>query len=209
MFQKHWQPDMILNHILQREGREPLNSHYYATNYPDVYAAAERIFGSWCNTIEACGFDYLTIRKYRIWSKEKVLEEIRKLQQIVEPLSSKYAQVNHKSLYMAALKRFDSWGKAVQAAGVDYSQVRLRRHMTEEEIKAEILELYHKGESLAYTNMRKNHQYLLANGMKKLGFGSWDNARRACGIATNYRKIGQAVARERRQNSKQKNKASE
>ena len=39
----------------------------------------------------------------------------------------------------------------------------------------------------AYSNIRKNHQYLLAYGMKKLGGGSWAEARRACGITENFR----------------------
>ena len=40
---------------------------------------------------------------------------------------------------------------------------------------------------MAYSNMRKNHQYLLAYGMKKLGGGSWAEARRVCGITENFR----------------------
>ena len=43
------------------------------------------------------------------------------------------------------------------------------------------------GCGLAYPNMRKNHQYLLAYGMKKLGGGSWAEARRVCGITDNFR----------------------
>jgi hypothetical protein len=35
--------------------------------------------------------------------------------------------------------------------------------------------------------MRKNYQYLLAAGMKKIGGGSWAEARRVCGIEENYR----------------------
>ena len=65
MFKKIWYPEMIQNHILSRNGKEPLNSYYYATNYPDVYAAAERIFGSWGSAIEAAGLDYSKIKKYK------------------------------------------------------------------------------------------------------------------------------------------------
>lgn len=39
MFQRRWTSEKIISHILAREGVEPLNSHYYATTYPDVYAA--------------------------------------------------------------------------------------------------------------------------------------------------------------------------
>ena len=54
MFYKKWDDMAIINHIISKHGRKPLNSSYYATNYPAVYAAAERTFGSWKNAIEAC-----------------------------------------------------------------------------------------------------------------------------------------------------------
>jgi hypothetical protein len=38
--------------------------------------------------------------------------------------------------------------------------------MSKAEIKKEILDLYHSGVDLAYPNMRDNHLYLLAAGMK-------------------------------------------
>ena len=72
-------------------------------------------------------------------------------------------------------------------AGLDYDSIRIRRSMTEEQIHDEIQTLYKAGEDLAYPNMRKNHQYLLAYGMKKLGAGSWVEARRVCGIMDNFR----------------------
>jgi len=187
MFKQLWHPEMIQHHIMQREGKEPLNSYYYATNYPDVYAAAERIFGSWGEAIESCGLDYSLIKKYKSWTRQAVLDEIRRLSKEGEPLFSQNAQKQHKPLYMAAIKRFGNWGKAIQAAGVDYKNVRLRRSMTKAEIKKEILELFRRGEALSYTNMRENYMYLQAAAMKKLGDGSWARARRECGVLTNYR----------------------
>lgn len=187
MFKKVWQPEMVLQHIQQRNGLEPLNSYYYSTTYPDVYAAAERIYGSWGNAIRACGLDYKEIKKYKTWTADAVIEAIQALAAEKSPLHSKHIQSLDKALYMAALKRFGSWGKAVQAAGIPYRQVRLRRSMTPEETREKILELFNQNEDLSYTNMRRNHQYLLAAGMKKLGNGSWAAARVACGIFTNYR----------------------
>ena len=83
---------------------------------------------------------------------------------------------------MAAVKRFRSWGQAVRLAGIDYNEIRLRRSMSKSEIKREILNLFRKREDLSCTNIRANYQYLLAVGMKKLGGGSWDTARKTCGI---------------------------
>ena len=187
MFKKIWYEEMIQNHILERQGNEALNSRYYATTYPDVYAAAERTFGSWGEAIESCGIDYHTIRKYKSWTKQAVLDEVRRLAKANEPLHSQYAQNNYKPLYMASVKRFKNWGHTLTSAGIKYDEVRLRRSMTKEDIKKEILALFRNKENLSYTNMRENYQYLLAAGMKKLGDGSWARARRQCGILTNYR----------------------
>ncbi len=187
MFRKIWTPEMVIEQILASNGKEPLNSYYYATHYPRVYAAAERMFGSWGKAIYAAGLDYTKIRKYRVWSKSRVVEDIRGKQQIGESLTCKHAQQDCRPLYLAAVHRFKSWKNAVHAAGIDYTQIRLRRSMSERQIKEEILRLYKAGEDLSYSNMRKNYQYLLAYGMKKLGGGSWANARRACGITENFR----------------------
>ena len=187
MFKQIWFPEMIQQHILSRLDKEPLNSHYYATTYPDVYAAADRVFGSWGEAIEACGLDYSLIKKYKSWTRQAVLDEIRRLAKEGEPLFSQNAQNHHKPLYMAAIKRFGNWGKVLQSAGVDYKSVRLRRSMTAADIKKEVLALFRSGESLSYMNMRKNYLYLQAVAMKKLGDGSWARARRECGILTNYR----------------------
>ena len=82
-----------------------MNSSFYSTYYPAVYAAAERIFGSWKNAIEACGLDYRKIRKYRIWSKETVIKEIKKRYKLGQSLNSKYAYKSDRPLYMVALKK--------------------------------------------------------------------------------------------------------
>jgi 5,10-methylene-tetrahydrofolate dehydrogenase/methenyl tetrahydrofolate cyclohydrolase len=188
MFYSYWTESMIRSHIMARHGKEPLNYHYYVTEYPDVHAAAIRIFGSWENAIEACGIDYKTIRKYQRWSKARVISTIQELLGKGEVLSSQHVQNHHKALYMAAVKRFKNWGTALTAAGIDYKNIRQRRKMTPEEIKREILELNRRKEDLAYPHMREKYQYLLAAGMKKLGAGSWAEARRKCGITTNFRK---------------------
>lgn len=204
MFQRRWTSEKIISHILAREGVEPLNSHYYATTYPDVYAAAERFFGSWCNTLESCGFSYQEIRKYRTWNRERVLNEIRKLSEVHSPLSSKFVQTDHRPLYMAALKRFGNWGNAIRAAGLEYRRIRLRRLQTPEELKEEIRRLYQNGESLSYTYMRNKYQYLLASGMKKLGDGSWVRAREACDIHINCRKLAAEARKAAQQEEERK-----
>lgn len=187
MFKKKWTGDMVVRHILNNKDNEPLNSHYYATTYSDVYAAAERLFSSWKNAIEACGLNYKDIKKYQTWSKERVVAEIKVAKTNGTQLGSKYTQDNNKPLYMAAVKRYKSWSNALKHAGVNPKKVRLRRLMSTDEVRDEIQKLYRKNIDMAYPNMREKYQYLLAAGMKKLGGGSWAEARRVCGIEDNYR----------------------
>lgn len=182
---------MVVQHILERKGAEPLNAYYYATSYPSVHAAAVRIWGSWKDAIEACGLDYTDVRKYRVWSDEQVVHEIIELHKLHSPLSSKYVQTEHKPLYMAAIRRFGGWCETLRKAGIDSRRIRLRQARDPEEIKSEIQKLYRAGVSLAYPYMRENHPNLLAGGMKKLGDGSWQRAREVCGIENNYRVLGQ------------------
>jgi len=169
-------------------GNEPLSSHYVSVHHSDLYSAGCRIFGSWKNAITAAGLDYDGIRKYRKWEKRDVVTEIRRRVEKHEPVSCQFVQLNCRALYMAAIHKFGAWNTAVVAAGVDYNTIRQRRRLTAEEIREEIINLFESGENLAYPNMRKNFSYLLAYGIRKLGNGSWAEARRKCGITRNFRK---------------------
>lgn len=189
MLRRRWSDGLVIEHILSRRKGERLNAYSYATAYPDVYAAAQRIFGSWGAAIEAAGLDYEAVRLYRQWSKAKVLEEVKALKKGRKPLNSLFIQRKMRPLYLAALKRFGSWGKALKAAGLDYSKVKLRRTLSKPFVKSALLKLRAKGESLAYTNMRKRHLWLLAAAMKLFGDGSWEKARKACGVKDNFRKL--------------------
>ena len=135
MFKKIWSPELIEEHILSRYGHEPLNSHYYSTTYPKVYAAAERFFGSWKEAITACGLDYDEIRKYKEWDNARIIQCIKNYAEQDVSISSIDMQHKDKSLYMAAVRRFGSWGKAVTAAGLDYQSIRKRRSLSVKEIK--------------------------------------------------------------------------
>lgn len=182
MIYQSWTAHAIKQHILSNDGIEPLNSHYYAVNYPDVYAAAERMFGGWQYAIESCGLDYDKIRKYKRWSKDKVMEEIKRLKEEKQSLNSKHIQQEQRPLYLASLRRFKSWGGALEAAGIDYKKIRQRRRMSTADIRKELQTLAKNGVDLSYANMRKNYLYLLANAMRKLGNGSWIEALKTCKI---------------------------
>ena len=104
-----------------------------------------------------------------------------------QPLNSHHIQVNCRPLYLASLRRFGSWNNALRAVGVDPKKIMMRQRLTAKEIKSKVKDLYRKGIDLAYPHMREKHGPLLANAMRKVGEGSWANARRKCGIRKNFR----------------------
>jgi hypothetical protein len=188
MFVKLWSEKLVCDRINGMYGNEPLNSHYVSSNHPDLYSAGCRLFGSWKDAVVAAGLDYTAIRKYKKWDKSDVMAAIRQRFDAHEPISCQFVQVNCRALYMAAIHKFGAWNSAVIAAGVDYNSIRQRRRLTVEEVREEIINLFESGENLAYPNMRKNFSYLLTYGIRKLGNGSWTQARLNCGIKKNYRK---------------------
>lgn len=188
MFVKLWNDQLVCDRITGMYGNEPLSSHYVSVHHSDLYSAGCRIFGSWKEAITAAGLDYDSIRKYKKWERRDVVAEIRRRVENHEPVTCQFVQFNCRALYMAAIHKFGAWNAAVVAAGVDYNTIRQRRRLTVEEIREEIINLFESGENLAYPNMRKNFSYLLAYGSRKLGNGSWAEARRKCGITRNFRK---------------------
>ena len=49
-------------------------------NYQELLAAGIRYFGTWRAAIEAAGIPYDSVRKYRDWSKERIIETIQRLE---------------------------------------------------------------------------------------------------------------------------------
>lgn len=97
---------------------------------PAMAAAAVRVnlgFGTWHDAVTQAGLHYDQVARYRHWTPERVVEEIRRLVELRAPISSKMVQQNHAPLYNAAKRRFGQWDKALEAAGLDPDKVRVRR----------------------------------------------------------------------------------
>lgn len=159
-----------------------------------AYAAIRpRCFGSWDNALHASGIDPKSVRRYQSWDSEKVIEQITERKEKNLALNSKQMQIEDSKLFNAALKRFGSWDKALEAAGIDAVKVYKRRRWNKKLIKAEIQFLSAMGYDLAAPAMRKNFCGLYSAGCKY--FGSWTAARRAAGIRRSYRRGRKALSK--------------
>ena len=92
-------------------------------------------FGSWPEAIEAAGLDINDVARYKYWNEERVLKAIKERHKAGINLSSRNAQKNDQSLFCAARRRFETWDKALEAAGLDASKIRIRKpaHANEKE----------------------------------------------------------------------------
>lgn len=180
------------NEIIELYHRENgnISARHVMINYRPLMGRAERLFGSWSKAVEYAGFDYDSIRKHTFWTKEKIIEEIRKIFRNHEKLNTKSMIYNHNDIHQAGIKHFGSWANTIRAAGFNYSDIIEQPYMktpydermrwTDELIAEEILDLYSSGEDINSQHMQRYHAQLFYAGTEH--FGSWKNAVEYAGI---------------------------
>lgn len=111
---------------------------------PSLLRAAQRAFGSWADAVDAAGFDYSAIRKYRKWNKAKVVKRIQELNKSSQDLS--WRNVSTKldpPLAAAALHagRFTCWNEALMAAGLNPEDIMKYHKWSAEQVRNRLREL--------------------------------------------------------------------
>jgi hypothetical protein len=179
-----WSKDEIALEILRRfTANEPLSYGEMQKNDLRLLRAATRHFGSWKAAIEYAGLDYDQIRRYRVWTRERIIEEIQRLHAEGQDLSWRHVStVLAPSLAAAATRRnrFGSWRKALEAAGLSYDEIRRHKSWEPEEILAELRRRYDAGLSLRVADVATENPSLLAAARRR--FSGWYEAVVAAGI---------------------------
>lgn len=127
---RRWNRERIIARVRElKEAGADLSWRAVSTQVdPPLAAAALRPngFGSWREAIAAAGLDIALLARYRHWDEERVVSEIKALHQTGNALSSRSVQMRDQSLFCAACRRFGSWDAALQHAGFNASDIRLR-----------------------------------------------------------------------------------
>lgn len=125
------------------------------------------------------------------WSRDKVVREIRRLNEEGQDLRHGEVAGRHQKLVSASVRYFGSWGGAVSAAGIDYASIRRKSQSARSEkvtkwsrdrIAGEIKTLVDTGESLAAATARSNHPALFSAAVSPRYYGSWRDALTSLGV---------------------------
>ncbi|HEY3282700.1 MAG TPA: hypothetical protein VGN26_10535, partial [Armatimonadota bacterium] len=142
----------------------------------------------------------------RIWSAERILEEIRRLHASGSEITQSKVETIDSRLTSAAVRYFGSWRAAVVSAGIDYRGVaetgRKRRSekmtkWSKDSILQQIRDLNLRGEDLSSSVVRRKHLALYATARRPEHFGSWSQAVTAAGI--DYGRVRQGSQERRRE----------
>ena len=121
----------------------------------------------------------------RVWTKEKLIQAIRTLNEQGIDLSPTSIQKTHSQLFSSARSRshFGSWRTAVEAAGLPYDNIkRIRQRWSRDEIVRQIRDHNKGGEDLLDPTFKVRHRDLYLAACAQRYFGSWRRAIQAAGL---------------------------
>lgn len=100
----------------------------------------------------------------RKWNQEKIVDEIKKLYEAKENLTSNYCQKNRTALIVAANRHIGSWKKAIELAGIEYSSIRKTsgyKRWSKKSVVNNLKYLDAEGTEMSQSNIRKINQELI------------------------------------------------
>ncbi len=181
---RKWNKDAIAVEILSMyESGENLNYSSVATNNLSLLRAATRYFGTWEDAVLFAGLDYDSIRRYKSWSRERIIARIKELHAQSVDLSWRNVCLNvDPQLAAAATKKshFGSWREALEASGLDYDSIRKYREWDDDRILEMVREFHRNGKELNAKNMELEDITLITAARRR--FDSWHKALTAAGL---------------------------
>ncbi len=181
---RKWNKDAIALEILSMyESGETLNYSSVASNNLSLLRAATRYFGTWEDAVRYAGLDYDSIRRYKSWTRDRIIARIKELHAKGEDLSWRHVCLNvDPQLAAAATKKshFGSWREALEASGLNYDDIRKYREWDDERILEMVREFHRDGKELNAKNMELEDITLITAARRR--FDSWHKALTAAGL---------------------------
>ena len=187
--QRKWSKESIALEILSMyESGENLNYSSVASTNLALLRAATRYFGTWEAAVNFSGLNYDEIRRYKSWTRDRIVERIRELHGQGADLSWRnVCTVIDPQLAAAATKKshFGSWREALEEAGLDYDEIRRYKEWDDDRILDQVRVYATEGKALNAKNVEQEDITLITAARRR--FDSWHKALEAAGLE--YRTI--------------------
>lgn len=121
----------------------------------------------------------------RVWTRESLIKKIQDLHNKGVDLSPTSIQRTHSALFSSARSRshFGNWRAAVEAAGLDYDNIkRIKQKWSRDEILQQIRQYHKQGHDLLQPEFKIKHRNLYLAACAHRYFGSWRRAIQAAGL---------------------------
>jgi|GEM_PF-3140153 len=185
-----WTREAVVEAIRQRRAdRLPINYQAVVKSDEKLAGAGRRLFGSWNEALAAAGFDAEEVKREArrgpklprdSWTKEMVIEGIRRAAQEGQDLAAHRMQKWNSSLVATGQRLFGSWREALLAAGYAPDLIQRVHEWTNEEILERIRMLAANGADLSDRTASAYDPGFQAAASKH--FGSWAAALEAAGV---------------------------
>jgi hypothetical protein len=139
-----------------------------------------RLFGGWDRALHAAGLDADQINRYRKWTKDTIVSELKAKHRDGEPLNSGAIQKEDPGLHAAAVRHFAGYDEALKAAKVDPEKVRQRKIWNKAEVVRQLKAGKKAGNHVSDSAVRREQPALYGAAVRL--FGSFTAARTAAGI---------------------------
>jgi hypothetical protein len=185
---KKWTRERVILTLRElRSNGEDVRPRALCKKHAGLYKSAISFFGNCPEMYRAAGIDTASIdyraHVCRRYSKERVIEILKRLDREGEDISPSNLQRNYVGLYTAGRRLFASSSEMYSASGLDPNKCARHKHgyWTRAKVLELIRELDSAGEDLVFSSVRRHHGDL-ANASTKY-FGGWHEACRSAGIA--------------------------
>jgi len=139
-----------------------------------------RLFGSWDRALHASGLHADEVSRYRKWTRDGIIFELRQHHRDRANLNSGSIQRADPGLHAAAVRHFSSYDEALRAAKVDPQKVRQRRTWTKEQVISGLRRGQKSGSAMSDSAVRHENPALYGAAVRL--FGTFTAARNAAGI---------------------------
>ena len=179
-----WSKEKIIKEIksLKEKGIDLSFRAMRRQGYGALVTMSNFYFGSWRRAVISAGLDYNKIRKREIWNKKRVIATIKELHREGIDLSfNELRKAGYGKLTSMGCYYFPNWGKAIKAAGFDYSKIKKHETWSKERVIEAIKALCRRSVDLSYRSLiREGYIKLIGSGQHY--FENWGNAIEASGL---------------------------